>query len=508
MERVLLFSTYELIFRSGITALIFWFFSIKRKEQIYTLRFLVFLLRTTIYMSTYSRLRKNISISLVLVGLSVIGFFILQASWVYNTKETQANRLFADVTTAVSEVAEQLSKQKTMQSNLLPRPAQPHGLSIPGFDFTPSPLVKDHFTYEDVADKLRDALKRHDAGKIEVEMAIYKFVNGNPFTEMKSPNYDKAFTLLVKDSTVKNVGIPIINSSNSFLTSDESINVILPNFNKEVWKSMIWSLVSFGLFTVVILGAFYLTVRNMLEQGQLSKTKTDFINNMTHEFKTPIATISLAIDAIRNPKVQGDEVKMDYFSGIIKEENKRMNKHVETILQAAKMEKQELNLKLVPVHVHEVIGHIVDAFALQLESKDGTIEQHLKAENDLVYVDETHFNNLINNLVDNAVKYSNPEVPPVVKIATSNSAKGIVIRVLDNGIGMSKDTVKHVFDRFYRAHTGNVHNVKGFGLGMSYVKQIVEEHHGKIKVESTLGKGSMFVVEIPFNAKSAEKDAS
>ena len=290
--------------------------------------------------------------------------------------------------------------------------------------------------------------------------------------------------------------------------SEESISIILPNFNKEVWKSMTWSLVSFALFTVVILGAFYLTVRNMLEQGQLSKTKTDFINNMTHEFKTPIATISLAIDAIRNPKVQNDESKMEYFSGIIKEENKRMNKHVETILQAAKMEKQELNLNIVPVHVHEVIAHIAEAFELQLESKNGVIEQHLKAENDLIYADETHFNNLINNLVDNAVKYSNPDVPPLVKISTSNSSRGVVIRVLDNGIGMSKETVKHVFDRFYRAHTGNVHNVKGFGLGMSYVKQIVEAHEGKIKVDSTLGKGSIFVVEMPFNIKSASKGES
>lgn len=459
-------------------------------------------------MSTYSRLRKNISISLILVGLSVIGFFILQASWVYNTKETQSNRLFMDVNAAVRDVSEQLSKQKNTQS-FLPRPTQPHGLRFPNmtFDIAPSTLVYEHFSYEEVAEKLRDAMHRHDVGQIQFDFAIYKLAldNGTVFIEMRSPNYDKSVLALSRDSTIKNLSSPIINSTNmSVLTSDESINVILPNFNNEVWKSMTWSLVSFALFTVVILGAFYLTVRNMLEQGQLSKTKTDFINNMTHEFKTPIATISLAIDAIRNPKVKGDDVKMEYFSGIIKEENKRMNKHVETILQAAKMEKQELNLTFAPVHVHEVINHIADAFALQLESKDGTIEQHLAAENDVIYADETHFNNLINNLVDNAVKYAKPDIPPIVKISTSNSAKGVVIRVMDNGIGMSKDTIKHVFDRFYRAHTGNVHNVKGFGLGMSYVKQIVEAHEGKVKIESTLGKGSLFIVEIPFNTSKFE----
>lgn len=457
-------------------------------------------------MSRYSRLKKSISISLVLVGVSVIGFFILQASWVYNTKETQANRLYADISNAVKDVANELTVQKSMQNNALPRPTQPHGLRFPGFDFTPQPLVSDHFTYQDVADKLNDALRRHDARDIKVEFAILKFVNGSPFVEMKSANFDKAYALQNNDSTVKSVNILLGSSGVSLLSSDESINVIMPDFNKEVWKSMTWSLVSFALFTLVILGAFYLTVRNMLEQGQLSTTKTDFINNMTHEFKTPIATISLAIDAIRNPKVQNDASKMDYFSGIIKEENKRMNKHVETILQAAKMEKQELNLNIVPVHVHEVIAHIAEAFELQLENKNGVIEQHLKAENDLIYADETHFNNLINNLVDNAVKYSNPELPPLIKISTSNSSRGVVVRVLDNGIGMSKETVKHVFDRFYRAHTGNVHNVKGFGLGMSYVKQIVEAHEGKIKVDSTIGKGSIFIVEMPFNSKSAPKD--
>lgn len=458
-------------------------------------------------MSTYSRLRKNISISLVLVGLSVIGFIIFQASWVYNTKETQSNRLYSDIQSAIKDVAEELSKPSSIP-NTLSRPSQPQGLRLQGFDVTPPTLVMDHFTYDDIEEKLRASLAKHDAGKVKVDFAILKYSNSGPRAEIKSPNFDKSYLSWLRDSTILNFQVPIGSSSNFFLAVDESISVLLPNFNREVWKSMTWSLVSFGLFTIVLLAAFYLTVRNMLEQGQLSKTKTDFINNMTHEFKTPIATISLAIDAIRNPKVQNDNTKMDYFSGIIKEENKRMNKHVETILQAAKMEKQELNLNFVPVHVHEVIAHIADAFALQLESKEGIIEQHLKAENDLIYADETHFNNLINNLVDNAVKYSNPDTPPVVKIMTTNSAKGVVIRVLDNGIGMSKETVKHVFDRFYRAHTGNVHNVKGFGLGMSYVKQIVEAHHGKIKVESTLGKGSLFIVEMPYNSKTGEKDAS
>ena len=218
---------------------------------------------------------------------------------------------------------------------------------------------------------------------------------------------------------------------------------------------------------------------------------------MTHEFKTPIATISLAVDAMRNEKVIQDREKMSYFNNIIKEENQRMNRQVETILRASQLEKQEVDLNLKPVHVHEVIKDVVDNFALQLEDKKGSVELLLNAQNDLINADEVHFSNLVNNLVDNAVKYAKDNVPPSIKLTTHSTAKNFVMRIEDNGIGMNRETVKKIFERFYRAHTGNVHNVKGFGLGLSYVKTMVEAHEGEIKAESTLGKGSTFTIEFP-----------
>jgi two-component system phosphate regulon sensor histidine kinase PhoR len=221
---------------------------------------------------------------------------------------------------------------------------------------------------------------------------------------------------------------------------------------------------------------------------------------MTHEFKTPLATISLAVDALKNDKVQSDAEKRQYFSGIIKEENKRMNKHVETILQAATMDRQELKLNLKPLHVHNIIKSVLDNFQLQLNEKNGRIDLLLNAKNDLVEADEVHFTNLINNLVDNAVKYSNENL--VIKVTTSSTAKHFCLQLQDNGIGMSKETVKRIFEKFYRAHTGNLHNVKGFGLGMSYVKTVLDEHKGKIKVDSTLGKGSCFTIELPLAPKN------
>ena len=174
-----------------------------------------------------------------------------------------------------------------------------------------------------------------------------------------------------------------------------------------------------------------------------------------------------------------------------------MNRHVETILKAALLERQEVNLMLKPTHVHEIIKDVADNFTLQLNDKNGKIELDLEATNDLIEADEIHFPNLINNLIDNSVKYSKENVPPQIKVSTHANGKNMMIRLEDNGIGMSKETVKRIFEKFYRAHTGNVHNVKGFGLGLSYVKTMVDAHGGHIKVDSMPGKGSIFILELP-----------
>ena len=290
---------------------------------------------------------------------------------------------------------------------------------------------------------------------------------------------------------------PLSGSVAENLTPREIIWVIVPNSKSLVFKELRWRIATAGLFTIIIFAAFFLTVNTMLRQKKLSEIKNDFINNMTHEFKTPLATISLAVDAMRNDKVLSNRDKMGYFSSIIKEENQRMNRQVETILKAALLDKQEVDLMLKPTHVHEIIKEVAGNFHLQLEEKKGKIELELLAENDFIDADEVHFPNLINNLVDNSVKYSKADMPPEIKISTFSNGKNITIRVEDNGIGMSRETVKKIFEKFYRAHTGNIHNVKGFGLGLSYVKTMVESHKGEIKVESLLGKGSIFTIEFP-----------
>ena len=249
------------------------------------------------------------------------------------------------------------------------------------------------------------------------------------------------------------------------------------------------------LFTVIITTAFFITIRTLLKQKKLSEIKSDFINNMTHEFKTPLATISLAVDALKNEKVVGNIQKTDYFTGIIKEENKRMNKQVETILQAALLDKQEVQLNLKRLAAHDLITAALNNIMLQVEEKGGTLEVDMDAANDIINADEVHFTNLINNLLDNAVKYSKENLH--IKLVTKSTGNQFKIKIEDNGIGMNKETVNRIFEKFYRAHTGNVHNVKGFGLGLSYVKTMVAAHHGTIKAESILGKGSNFCISIP-----------
>jgi two-component system phosphate regulon sensor histidine kinase PhoR len=211
-----------------------------------------------------------------------------------------------------------------------------------------------------------------------------------------------------------------------------------------------------------------------------------------------LATISLAVDALKNERVLQDRQKLDYFSTIIKEENRRMNKQVETILQAAQLDTQEVQLNRKTLHVHDLLNAAIDNLRLQVEQKGGVLSTQFQAGRDQVSADEVHFVNLLSNILDNAVKYSGQNLQ--IRVTTKNVGKTIRVVLEDNGIGMSRETINRIFERFYRAHTGNLHNVKGFGLGMSYVKSMVDAHNGKIRVDSTLGKGSTFTLDFPLAA--------
>ncbi|HEY4063473.1 MAG TPA: HAMP domain-containing sensor histidine kinase [Puia sp.] len=449
-------------------------------------------------------MKKIFPIIIVLIILSLTGIIYIQVNWILTMVENKKEEHQHKLVDAVGYVIQQLQEQRgsTTVPNLKALRLRQGPLWRPTDQFLMElmrpPTIAERFTVEDIHDKIQKAFNTMGLKNTPFEFRVSSDLGTSNLRyqppELQSKNFRKAIEDTTNFRFIMSIMAPEGADQNSTLP-DEGLAVVVPDFQKAVIGEMRLMIAGAIFFTLVIITAFYVTVGALLRQKKLSEIKNDFINNMTHEFKTPLATISLAVDALRNEKVVQDRAKSEYFSGIIKEENKRMNKQVETILQASLLDRQEQQLNLRPIHAHTVIQESMENFHLQLEGKGGREECQLNAKNDLVDADEVHFTNLITNLIDNAVKYSKDGL--LIRITTHSTPKSLIIRIEDNGIGMSKETQRRIFEKFYRAHTGNLHNVKGFGLGLSYVKTIVEAHKGKIKVDSVVGKGTTFTLEFP-----------
>lgn len=279
---------------------------------------------------------------------------------------------------------------------------------------------------------------------------------------------------------------------NDLQPQNHFLYVYFPDTRSFILRNM-WSVfLSSILLFLAVGGVFYSSISTMLKQKKLADIKNDFINNMTHEFKTPISTISLAVEVMKDSDVKKDSVKMNRYLNIIQDENRRLGTQVEKVLQMALLDKGEVKLRMDSVDVHETIEQVLTNLSVQIEQKNGIVNLELEADNSEIVADEVHLTNIIYNLLDNANKYS-PENPEIT-IRTENVGNLLKISISDKGIGMTKDQVARIFERFYRVPTGNLHDVKGFGLGLSYVKKMVELHNGQIFVESKLGEGSKFEI--------------
>lgn len=273
------------------------------------------------------------------------------------------------------------------------------------------------------------------------------------------------------------------------------LSLVFPERKNYILRSMSILLGASMLFSTIILFTFALSIFFIIRQKKISEMKSDFINNMTHEFKTPIATISLAADTIANPKIIGDKDRIRHFIGMIKKENRRMNNQVENILQISSIDRHDIDFNFQHIDIHSVIERSIETIGIQVEEKNGNIFFFPEAENPFIEGDREHLTNLVHNLLDNANKYS-PENPEIT-VRTEVVNNSLMISFEDKGIGMTRSVQSKIFERFYRQTRGNVHNVKGFGLGLSYVRAIIEAHKGHIELFSEPGKGTRFEVYLP-----------
>ncbi|MBN1416774.1 MAG: HAMP domain-containing histidine kinase [Bacteroidales bacterium] len=285
-------------------------------------------------------------------------------------------------------------------------------------------------------------------------------------------------------------------------TSSNYLSVYFPQKKSFLYKSFSFMIFSSVFLTLIITMAFSFTILYVFRQKKLTEIRNDFVNNMTHELKTPISTISLASQMLGDTSLSSTMKNIDQISRVISEESRRLGYQVEKVLQMAVFDKGQVKLRRKETDMHELIRNVTENYTFQVKSRGGSIETSLEADNYVLEIDSVHITNVLANLVDNALKYCSRE--PEIRITTRNSKQFFVLAIRDNGIGIGKQDQKRIFEKFYRVPTGNVHTVKGFGLGLSYVKKIIEEHKGTIKVESQLYEGSTFTIHLPLSLNSAK----
>lgn len=283
--------------------------------------------------------------------------------------------------------------------------------------------------------------------------------------------------------------------SNDPVQSGGTLEVHFPDLGRYVWRSM-WFILPSVIFTLILLITLIMTLTQLVRQKKLTELKNDFINNMTHEFKTPISSISLAAQMLGDESVKKTPALTQRLTSTIMDETKRLRFQVEKVLQMSMYSNQQANLHMKEVDINELIAGVCHTFTLKVEKNHGKIITKLQATDSMTCVDDMHFTNVIFNLMDNAVKYKRPDADLELVVETWNEPGLLCISVKDNGIGIKKEDLKRIFDRFYRVHTGNVHDVKGFGLGLAYVHKIVKDHKGTIVAESEYGIGTKFIIKL------------
>lgn len=419
--------------------------------------------------------RKNIRLIILFAIITIVGIFSFQLFWVkkaFNLQEKQFNERVHVALTNVVEEVQRLNKDSS---------------SI----YEPVKQISSNYYLAATNDTLHPYL-------LETLLS----------NEFKERNLNSPFEYVVYDCFTDSIVF-----GNYVDLEAETKSMVYRASNRDKWDKVshyfgvyfpskqlyiindmgIWVVSTIFLFFVILF--FSYTIWVILKQKRLSEVRTDFINNMTHELKTPISTIALSTEVLSNPNITKDPERLSNYAKIIKEESERLKNQVDKVLQMATLDKKRVQLEMKNVNLHKVIEKTAEGFSLILNANEGEIDLSLKASNPIVYGDEMHLTNILFNLVDNAIKYSQKK--PIVNISTENHHDGIYLRVRDNGIGMTREEQKHVFEKFYRVPTGDQHDVKGFGIGLNYVRKMVKQHHGKIQLKSEPKSGSTFRIFYP-----------
>ncbi len=422
--------------------------------------------------------RRIIIFTIIVMTIALIGLMGIQIYWIKNAsavKEATFQRTVTEVLTRVVNKLEKLEKRKAAQAN-----------PYEGMLNFNRHLLYERFITETQLDSLI-LLELNIRGiDTRFEFGIY--------------NPERDIFLLEKDPGLRKNLIEKGSAARLFVsdiyTSPEYLLLYFPH-EKQFLLTELWGMLLISIILIIIIVySFTYTITTIFRQKKLSEMKNDFINNMTHEFKTPISTISLACEVLGDRDIVRSPEFTENYINIILEENKRLATMAEKILQTAVIEKGQLKMKRERINLHEVITDVIKNIRIQVEIKDGVIRKQCKAANPVLMGDKVHLTNLVYNLLDNANKYSPRK--PVITVRTENTSNGILLTIEDHGIGISKGEQKKIFDKLYRVPTGNIQDVRGFGLGLSYVKAIVEEHHGRISLESEITKGTTFKVFLPF----------
>lgn len=427
--------------------------------------------------------QKKIYLVIALSIIALVGIIVVQVFWINSAYDNEEKKFHSEAKIIGHQLQDIMASNSSLQQALI------------NLSTAENPEESKIIKYKQLLQGVADSLFAEQDTQIDFEFGL---VTHHDKKNCCCHSQGIESEEVVFSTRKNNDQTPIVDTSYrtcaSSLNGYAHLNFHYPNLGYYLLTQIAEMVILSLLCILIVVGCFAYTLYTIRKQKKLAEMKNDFLNNMTHEFKTPIFAISLASKALGKSKKIGESDKLSKYLNLISDETKRLKSQVNKVLKIALVDSKDAKLEKQEINLHELIQQVVSNFELLMSEMDGTVDLKLNASKH-INADKTHISNILNNLIDNAIKYSKEK--PDITIRTMDKKDGVIFSISDNGIGMDSETKKHIFEKFYRAHTGDIHNEKGFGLGLSYVKSIVESHNGWIKLKSKLNQGSTFTIFLP-----------